>query len=306
MSRSVPVAALAGVAYGWWTRQHRRSAAVRSWAPGGGERHRAGALSVRTLGSGDRAVVLLHGITASGDVFGADYDDLAEGQRVAIPDLLGFGGSLDERRSDFSVTAHLAALDEMHRALRLDGLPLVVVGHSLGALLGLAWAAHRPETEHVVAFCAPLYDSADEADEQLQNMGWLERVFALEGQASARACALMCHHRWLAQWLTVALEPRWPIAVARRGVLHTWPAYLGAMNGVIRAPMYLAALARLEERGIRVTLVEGSEDPVPVPGRAAALGSAYANVEVLVRDGAGHDLPIEDSAWAAALLGGLH
>ena len=46
-----------------------------------------------------------------GDIFGAGFDRLAERHRVVVPDLLGFGRSLDEARTAFSVEAHLDALD---------------------------------------------------------------------------------------------------------------------------------------------------------------------------------------------------
>jgi pimeloyl-ACP methyl ester carboxylesterase len=100
---------------------------------------RAGPLAVRTLGEGDDAVVLLHGLTGSGDGFGGGFGVLASASQLVIPDLLGFGASMDVDRTDFSLEAHLSALDEMLAALDLDDAPLTVVGHSMGAVLALHW-----------------------------------------------------------------------------------------------------------------------------------------------------------------------
>ena len=74
------VASVVALAAGSWLVRHVTSPAVRGWSPPSGERGRAGGLAVRRLGAGeDRPViVLLHGLTASGDWWGGGYDVLAE------------------------------------------------------------------------------------------------------------------------------------------------------------------------------------------------------------------------------------
>lgn len=118
----IPVAAAAvaaglGVA---WLGRHRSSAVVRGWSPPlAGTRSTIGSLRVRQAGRGDQAIVLLHGLVTSGDAWGQGYDRLSYKQRLIVPDLLGFGGSLDTERSDFSLVAHLDA-----RRCRLGGRSL--------------------------------------------------------------------------------------------------------------------------------------------------------------------------------------
>ncbi len=275
---------------------------VRSWRPGDGERRQAGELSVRTLGSGRPTFVLLHGITASGDIFGAEWDRLATGGRVVVPDLLGFGRSMDEARSDFTLDAHLAALEAMLAALDLEAAPLTLVGHSLGALLALQWAARRSHVQEVVALSAPLYRDTVEADERIRGMGWMERLFGLEGPVAAGACAWMCAHRTTAQCVAVALEPKWPVAIARMGVRHTWPSYLGAMNSVIRNPGWEQPVRQLDAAGVPMLLAEGARDPVPVPGRSTELAARYRNVNVIAHPTADHELPMTEPAWCIKLL----
>ncbi len=257
---------------------------------------------MRTAGTGDSAFVLLHGITASGDIFGAEWDQLTTAGRIVVPDLLGFGRSMDEARSDFSLDAHLAALESMRDACDLDSARLTIVGHSLGGLLALHWAARQARVEKVVAFCTPLYENLIEADERIKSMGWLERLFALEGPLAAAACAWMCRHRSLAQLLSVGLEPQWPVTIARYGVRHTWSSYLGAMNGVIRHGGWEAQLAALEDAGVPVVLADGARDAVPVPRRSAALASEHDNVRAVMHPAADHELPITHPGWCVELV----
>lgn len=246
-----------------WQTLHHRSPIVRSWQPGAGHRRRTGRLSVRVAGTGPGATVLLHGITASGDVFGAGYDRLARSGPMVVPDLLGFGRSMQPAGRRFGLDDHLDALDETLAALGL--LPAVVLGHSLGALLALHWAARRPDIERVIAVAAPLYRSAAEADRRIGEMGLLEKLFA-HGAYAQQACRVMCRHRRAAGWAVVALEPRWPVAIARAGVLHTWPSYSGAMDGVIRAANWHPALDVLAARGAPVRFLEGARDRATIRG----------------------------------------
>ncbi|MDQ2949274.1 MAG: alpha/beta hydrolase, partial [Acidobacteriota bacterium] len=126
----------------WWLR-HTLARAVRVWRPGYGRFVRAGRLTVRIAGSGDRAFVLLHGLVSSGDTFGSAYDCLADHGRLIVPDLLGFSRSMSDASSGFCLEDHLDSLDQMMNALGAADARLVVVGHSLGALIALHWAARR-------------------------------------------------------------------------------------------------------------------------------------------------------------------
>jgi pimeloyl-ACP methyl ester carboxylesterase len=285
-----------------WRRRHRRSEAVRQWRPGAGRQRRAGSLSARTLGDARRVVILLHGLAASGDYFGAGYDGLAEDAQLVICDLRGFGRSLETGAGEHSLRAHLVALDDMARELGLDGRPLTVAGHSLGALLAVHWAARRTDVERVVCFSAPLYRDPGEADERVQAMGRVERLFATQGPVPHALCWWMSRCRPLAQWVAVALEPGLPVAVTRMAVRHTWASYTAAMNDVIGCGGWAGPLAALEQAGTPVVLADGARDPVPVPGRAAELAALHANIALATHGGAGHQLPITHASWCADLL----
>lgn len=298
------VASVAALAATSWLMRHVTSPAVRGWSPPSGDRERAGGLAVRRLGAGeDRPViVLMHGLTASGDWWGGGFDALAADADVVVPDLLGFGGSLDLDRTDFSREAHLDALDAMLEDLDLVGRPLTVVGHSMGTLAALHWAARRPETVGVVAFCSPLYDSREEAERQIAQLGLLERFFGLHTPLARRTCELMCEYRGVAQWLWTAVSPQWPVRLARHGVLHTWPAYLGGMEELIIRGGWEPAIGELDQRRVPVLLADGADDPIPVAGRAERLASAHRYVTTARHPTAAHDLPAAHPDWAQAMV----
>ena len=158
--RAARGAGISAAAYGaWWSCRHRSSPAVAGWRASSIPRRQTGRLSVRTFGGGDNVVVLMHGLIATGDIFGGVFDQLADRNTLVVPDLLGFGRSLDESRQRFDPEDHMDALDEMLDPLALDDRPLVIGAHSMGSDLALRWAQrHQPRVQRVVCWGAPIYD----------------------------------------------------------------------------------------------------------------------------------------------------
>ena len=299
------LAAAASLAAAGWSLRHRVSPAVLRWRPGTGTRSRAGPLAVRLFGSGNGGVLLVHGFVASGDVFGSGFDHLGGDRRVVVPDLLGFGRSREQEARAFSLDSQLDALDEMGDAAGLSEGRLRVGGHSMGAIIGLHWAArHIEQVERVVLWGAPLYTNRHEGLHRIQHLGVMERVFALDGRAAQWACAHSCQRYPVGtRWLSAALAPRLPVALARQAAWHTWESYVAGLNDVILSCNWRAPLETLDAAGVPVVIAQGARDPVPVEDRGAGLEVQYRCVATAVESGADHHLPLTHAAWAASLLG---
>ncbi|CAN5309522.1 hypothetical protein BH20VER2_BH20VER2_07230 [soil metagenome] len=279
-------AALATLVGAWWLR-HITSRAVRVWRPGGGRFVRAGRLVVRVVGSGERVFVLLHGLVSSGETFGAPYDRLADQGTLVIPDLLGFSRSMDQEREDFALEDHLRALDEMMDALGLANARIVVGGHSFGGLLALHWAARNAaRVDAVVTWGAPLFRDQKEGRERLGEMGMLEKLFAQDSPLARKSCEWMCAHREASRLLAIVLSPDLPVAVSKRVVLHTWPAYRGAID--VFFADWRDALGRLAKEKVPVTLVAGANDDSQVPGLNERLAREYSNITARIVPDAAH------------------
>jgi pimeloyl-ACP methyl ester carboxylesterase len=88
------------------------------------------------------SIVFIHGITANAYCFQAFADELAADHRVFAYDLRGRGDS-DKPEEGYSIPIHAADLAELIDELGLESP--VIVGHSLGAMIALYFAAHYPE-----------------------------------------------------------------------------------------------------------------------------------------------------------------
>jgi pimeloyl-ACP methyl ester carboxylesterase len=87
-------------------------------------------------------LVCVHGITANAFCFQALADSLSPHYRVIAYDLRGRGDS-DKPEEGYGIPAHAADLAEIVDALELDHP--VIIGHSLGAMIGVYFAALYPE-----------------------------------------------------------------------------------------------------------------------------------------------------------------
>lgn len=183
---------------------------------------------------------------------------------------------------------------------------LRVGGHSMGAIIALHWAArHVEQLERVVLRGAPLYTSRQEGLYRIQQLGLMARVFALDGRAAQWACPHSCQRYPAATgWLSAALAPNWPVALARQAPWHTWESYVAGLTDVILSCNWRGPLETLNAAGVPVVIAQGADDPVPVEGRGAELERQYRCVATAVEPGADHQLPLTHAAWAASLLAG--
>lgn len=272
-----------------WGLRHHRSPAVRKWQRSELGTRRAGPLHVRTGGSSSPVVVLLHGLVATGYIFGATYDSLAQSSTLVVPDLLGFGRSLDEQRHSFTTGDHLDALDAALDDLDLADRPLLIGAHSMGVALAVRWAARHPDRcRAVVGFGAPVYPDASAVQDTIAAAGPMARAFVANTRWAEAACHFNCRHRTLAGFIAAAVTPELPTPISRAASLHTWPAYCDAIDDVVSATDWPRVLADLETSGTTVDLVWGADDRIGDCDFARGLPAV--SVEVVI--GADHQLPL--------------
>lgn len=97
-----------------------------------------------------KQVICLHGITANCRSWDVVASALTPRQRVIAMDLRGRGGS-DKPPTGYSLGHHLRDINGIMDDLGIDRV--VLMGHSLGAFIALAFAARYPErTDRIVLF----------------------------------------------------------------------------------------------------------------------------------------------------------
>lgn len=271
-----------------WTGVHATAPAVRAWRPPHLPRRRIGRLAIADAGTGD-VVLLLHGLGATGNYFGSLYDGLSRTRRLLIPDLLGFGGSLDDQCLDFSPTAHVDALDETLDALGLGNASVTIAAHSMGSAVALLWAQRHPDrAEGVVLFGPPAYRSAPEARQAVGAAGPMARLFLLDTGWAHALCRLSCSNRSLSGTAMAAASPRLPVPVTRRAGLHTWDAYRQSISGLVIDADWNSLLSI----DAPLTILRGLDDRI---GDRQLLAELAAPVTFEEIEGADHHVAITHS-----------
>ena len=280
--------ALAAAASAWKWRHHQ-SVAVQRWSPSSLPSKRCGSLHVRSGGTDGPVIVLLHGLVASGDIFGAGFDTLTDSHTLVVPDLLGFGRSLDDSRDSFTVDDHLNALDETLELLGLANKQLVIGAHSMGAALALPWAARLgPRVQTVVSWGAPSYPDTIAIDSALASSGLMAKAFAGSNRTARAACHLNCRHRTSMGWVAAAASPSLPVAIARMASLHTWPAYRDAIELVIGTSKWADLASTVASNHTSIQMTWGMNDSIGDPEFARSL----TDMTVQLVPGADHHLPL--------------
>ena len=290
----IVVLAAAIVALVAWEILHRRSELVKLWNPssypgrvtGGLGMLEGGTVSDRLGDDDPEVIVLLHGLGATADYFGDVYEGLGNTHRLVMPDLLGFGRSLDERRDDFSLESHIEALDGALTSLGLADARVLVAAHSMGSAIALEWAArHADRVTRVVLWGPPVYPDAEAAEQIGENLGGMVRLFLTDTPWAERACALSCRHRTASGWVMAAASPRWPPEISRRASLHTWRAYSDSLRDLVLHPDWPA----LFDLDVPVTVFRGTEDRI---GDREHLTSVARRADIVDVEGADHHVAL--------------
>lgn len=245
---------------------------------------------------GDRSqptVVLLHGILGSADYWRDVAAQLPDHRVVAI-DLLGFGASPRPARVAFDYPDHVDAVVATLGALRPIG-PVILAGHSMGALIALRLAADRPElVSRLTLIGMPVFESAGAARKAIGRTR-LRRTL-LYGPVSRLVCALWCQALTpISRRIAPLYLRRVPAAVARATVDHSWWSYSRSLANIVENQSVAADLQRVR---CPTLIVHGDQDrDAPLPADWALMPS----VRTLVVPG-DHHLPLDRPGDIAELL----
>jgi pimeloyl-ACP methyl ester carboxylesterase len=98
-------------------------------------------------------LVLIHGYAACVEQWGRFIRDIGPDVPVYAVDLIGFGASSKPRNAPYGRAFYLAQLEHLRAEYGLE--QVVPVGHSLGGMLGIEWAAEHPKAVASVIAIAP-------------------------------------------------------------------------------------------------------------------------------------------------------
>lgn len=110
-----------------------------------------------------KKLFLIHGITGSHRYWNPLRRFLTDRFRLIIPDLLGFGNS-PKPHIKYSVEVFRDSIRNLVLEKRLENEPLIFVGHSLGAIIALEYAAaYRDNVDRLLLVSLPSHTDEESA-----------------------------------------------------------------------------------------------------------------------------------------------
>jgi len=214
---------------------------------------RAPALHVAVDEGTGPVVVLLHGLASSAVTFDNVVPLIADSHRVIALDLLGFGDSPRPEGATYSMAEHSAAVMRTLRRLGLRG-PMVIVGHSMGALIAIRIAAMRPRwVIKVVVVSPPVYVTPEAVGDWRDRaaLGLYLRIYdylRANKEFTMRAAAGLARLSPIKNLLDVSER--------------NWTPFVLSLEHAIESQTTVSDLARVR---VPVELVYGSIDPFLAP-----------------------------------------
>ncbi len=117
-------------------------------------------------------VLCLHGILEQGAAWDGVADPLLQqGCHIIAPDLRGHGHSAHAGPDGgYQLVDFLGDMDSFTQGLNADSQPLVLVGHSMGAVLSAVLASLRPDRFRHLVLVEPVVPAADQPDATAQQL----------------------------------------------------------------------------------------------------------------------------------------
>ena len=235
--------------------------------------------SIESGVSNGLTLVFIPGLSGTTRYWEGRLGVLEENHRILLIDPLGFGDS-PKPWSRYTVDSHV---DALYQTLKNEKR-FVLIGHSMGTLLSIAYAARHPgQVERLVLLSVPFFGSAKEAhrffDSQPIPFGWFFSNMVL----AAVICMIT---RRIFGWLVPYFRRDLPREVATDIVKHSWRSFTSSFWEVVCN--YNAKRDADKLGALPILCIHGDQDnTAPLTG-AMALANGRKNWQIHVLDGVDH------------------
>lgn len=208
-------------------------------------------LNYERIGNGTQKIILLHGLTGSLNYWKRGLDDLSDVYSLLLIDLLGFGDS-PKPRSKYDIEEHLTAIEKVAIKEGFDLGDVVIVGHSLGAILTLGLAAKHPTWfTALVVIGLPIYQDR----KAIKNK--LSKISIWNGLSVDPRYRFICffHPLYTKAWFRPKNIPK---DVFRDAGKHTWVSYYHTLEEIIINTDIAQIATKIKDK--KILFIHGEKD----------------------------------------------
>lgn len=250
------------------------------------------------------SVLLLHGILGSHRYWTKLIILLQKEFRIFAPDLLGFGDS-PKPYLKYTVDDHLGYIERTIDPLMIIDTKIIIIGHSMGAILALNYAIKNPQkVKALVLINPPFSESEDDLQKSMENSS-ANLISAMTfnlywGYMICKIHEIMPRLPYpLIRWA----EPDLPAPVAWDTTKHSWESITGSLKNVLQKQNIFKLLPQVKE--LPLLLITSENDIYSTAENLQRLKD-IASIEVQIFKGDHNFLLLNPEDPAAVIQNFLH
>lgn len=249
-------------------------------------------LNYEIVGSGEKNMVLIHGLAGSKNYWKRDLEQIIGTHRLLLVDLLGFGDS-PKPQSEYTLEIQLAALENIISKEGFHRGESLIVGHSLGAVLSLALFAKHPDWfKGATVIGLPVFESRDQFLEQMSGDSFFDTLAV--GPYGKLFC--MLHPLYITKWFK---PENLTDDVFQDSKKHTWQSYYNSLNEIILKTDLYASTKGIRDR--KILFIQGTNDKVAPIVNAEKFAKSFPRAKLLEIQDGDHQLFLKEpfEVWMA-------
>jgi pimeloyl-ACP methyl ester carboxylesterase len=250
-------------------------------------------------GLSNETIVLLPGMLATTRFWGPLTKKLASKYQVISVDTLGFGRSPAPRDIEYSKKDHTASLIFTLNQINHNS-PFTLVGHSMGALLAINFAARYPNlVKKLILLAPPIFFSEKDARENISRHSSLPKIL-LYGVTAEFTCFIFCYSlRGITKlWLPLFFK-NLPKDISQDTLLHTYYSYSKTLENIIEHQDIISEIKNID---VPIEIVYGLGDKRIIPENVKLLQNFNSKVKIYEHEDLKHQFPLTNPEIITKLL----
>ncbi len=229
-------------------------------------------LNYEIMGSGEKTFVFIHGLTGSKNYWKKELETISKTHQVLLVDLLGFGDS-PKPNCNYSLNIQLEALERIINKESFNNGKVIIVGHSMGAIISMALLEKNPYWFKTGVFIStPVYKNADEFKKIMSKNSFVDRIST--GKFSKYLC--MIHPVFMS---SVFKPDNLTNEVYEDAKKHNWQSYYYSLTEVVLKTDLNSLANTIKEK--EVLFIHGKQDKIAPLKNALQLSKVFTKAKFI-------------------------
>lgn len=245
-------------------------------------------LNYEITGSGQKKLVLIHGLTGSKNYWKTDLESISQTHQLLLIDLLGFGGS-PKPNCTYSLSIQMAAIEKILIKEGFNDGKTIICGHSMGAIISMALLEKNPDWFSAGIFISlPFYRNADEFNKIMSSHSMMDRLTT--GKYSKYLC--MFHPIFMNRFFKPENLTEEVFIEAKK---HHWQSYFYSLKEIILKTYLLKIVDKIKDK--KVLFIHGEQDFTASFENAKILSKEFTNAQFVSFEEGDHQFFLKDAPF---------